>query len=56
MNKVETIKQWCVANYGGDWILETMSDNDIDSEFSSLADAINYCELMNEQSDNCRFE
>ena len=41
----EKIMQWAEENYeiGGQWIVETMTIEEIEEEFESLAEAQQYC-------------
>ena len=55
---VETIKAWALANYeksfGASSIVECMTDDEIASEFKSLADAKRYAKLQSEQFSNAQ--
>ena len=44
-NLLQKIKDWCNKHESGDWILETMTDEDIIVRFNSLRAAKQFCEL-----------
>jgi hypothetical protein len=56
MDLVQQIKQWALANYenGGSWIIETHTDDEIASDFESLADAKRYCRIMHDRESEYR--
>lgn len=49
----EKIMQWAEDNYenGGQWIVETMSVEEIEQEFESLEEAQQYCKDRQEIED-----
>lgn len=55
-DKVKRIKQWALANYdkGGDVIVETFEDTEIDQQFASLAAAQRFCKRYREHADEIR--
>jgi len=54
--KIKVIRTWALEHYseGGDWIIETHTDEEIDHEFENLGDAIRYCKWMKGREEDFR--
>jgi hypothetical protein len=47
----------CTKHYdaGGDWVVESFTPDELDDEFDSLVDVVEYCGLKVNQELNCRW-